>query len=751
MLRALCPGIVLVAGLALICRDASAGGVVGNGTPASCTESAFQAALAGGGTVSFDCGGGPVTVSITSTRTITVSTTIDGTGQQITLDGGGTTRLFVVPWVNGAAVVFRLRSLTLRNARAADVGAAIKLDHQDPSRATQLEIEDTNFLDNVAAQAGNDVGGGAIYSGSGTNLSGATPNRMTIRRCLFRGNRGGNGGAIGTIGGQFTIEDTRFENNQTHEQTGENAHGGALYVDGSSGGPQVLRRVSFVGNQAAGLGGAIHAWMYGLPSSMSIEDSVFVSNLSGSNGGAVFHMNGRLDVARSAFHDNAAFAQGGALWVRADGARPGDTPVTVANTTFYRNRASGCSTADNCWAVGGAIANSGASSLTLSHVTIAGNSAGWTGGGIASGSTNVSVRASIIASNSAANPYGISHNCTNTLPDAGFSLEWPGPATTNWNDYPCGFTRLDPRLGALSEAGTSHATLPPLPGSPAIDRVSNGCPPPSTDQRGTPRPQAGGCDSGAHEDQPSADVWVALQQAGGAAMAGRRYTYTVTAANTGPLANPTVLVQVDFPSEAASPPWSCVPAGGATCPAPGAGDIGTSLNLPAGASVTFTASGSWIDPGAKRQLVASVSASSAVADPVLANNSAVLTTAVEHRSRFHTVQPCRLVDTREAVGPRGGPALAGGQARSFPMAGACGIPVSAWALSLNVTVVGAEGAGHITLYPAGMPRPLASSLNFTAGRARANNAAVSLDAEGTLAVFTTHDTHLVIDVTGYYE
>ena len=44
------------------------------------------------------------------------------------------------------------------------------------------------------------------------------------------------------------------------------------------------------------------------------------------------------------------------------------------------------------------FANSGASSLTLSHVTVVGNSAGWTGGGIASDATNVSVRASIIDS-----------------------------------------------------------------------------------------------------------------------------------------------------------------------------------------------------------------------------------------------------------------------------------------------------------------------------------------------------------------
>jgi hypothetical protein len=38
-------------------QPARAAGVVGNGTPASCSASAFSAALLGGGTVTFNCGG----------------------------------------------------------------------------------------------------------------------------------------------------------------------------------------------------------------------------------------------------------------------------------------------------------------------------------------------------------------------------------------------------------------------------------------------------------------------------------------------------------------------------------------------------------------------------------------------------------------------------------------------------------------------------------------------------------------------
>ena len=48
--------------------------VVGDGTPASCTEAALQqavavAAVSGGGTIRFKCGTGPVTITLTATLT----------------------------------------------------------------------------------------------------------------------------------------------------------------------------------------------------------------------------------------------------------------------------------------------------------------------------------------------------------------------------------------------------------------------------------------------------------------------------------------------------------------------------------------------------------------------------------------------------------------------------------------------------------------------------------------------------------
>jgi len=66
---------------------------------------------------------------------------------------------------------------------------------------------------------------------------------------------------------------------------------------------------------------------------------------------------------------------------------------------------------------------------------------------------------------------------------------------------------------------------------------------------------------------------------------------------------------------------------------------------------------------------------------------------------LYTVAPCRVVDTRGSAGTNGGPALAANSDRTFEMLGQCGIPASAKAVSLNVTVTGATVGGSLALYP----------------------------------------------------
>ncbi len=125
-----------------------------------------------------------------------------------------------------------------------------------------------------------------------------------------------------------------------------------------------------------------------------------------------------------------------------------------------------------------------------------------------------------------------------------------------------------------------------------------------------------------------------------------------------------------------------------------------------------------------------------------------------HAASFFTMPPCRIVDTRNAAGPSGGPALAATQTRSFTIAGTCGIPGSATAVSANLTVIG-SAAGFVSLYPGNALPFGTSNLNFSAGQTRANNSVLMLatDGTGTVGVLNSSSTatNFLIDVNGYFQ
>jgi hypothetical protein len=125
-------------------------------------------------------------------------------------------------------------------------------------------------------------------------------------------------------------------------------------------------------------------------------------------------------------------------------------------------------------------------------------------------------------------------------------------------------------------------------------------------------------------------------------------------------------------------------------------------------------------------------------------------------TQFHTLAPCRITDTRNPAGPFGGPPLAAGAARNFPVAGICGVSATAKAVAVNVTVVQPSAAGFLTLYPAGTMAPSTSTLNFRAGIVRGNNAITPLGSGGQITVVYgvaagPATTHFLLDVTGYFE
>jgi hypothetical protein len=120
---------------------------------------------------------------------------------------------------------------------------------------------------------------------------------------------------------------------------------------------------------------------------------------------------------------------------------------------------------------------------------------------------------------------------------------------------------------------------------------------------------------------------------------------------------------------------------------------------------------------------------------------------------FVAIAPCRVADTRGNgfTGEFGPPSLPAGGLRDITIAGSCGIPASAAAVSANVTVTGTLGPGFIMAYPTGGAVPTVSTLNYVAGQTVANAAILPLGTAGKASfVAGVSGTDLIIDVNGYY-
>lgn len=177
---------------------------------------------------------------------------------------------------------------------------------------------------------------------------------------------------------------------------------------------------------------------------------------------------------------------------------------------------------------------------------------------------------------------------------------------------------------------------------------------------------------------------------------------------------------------------------------------GTVVTLTASASTGSTFSG-WSGGGCSGSGTCTVTMNSAAS--VMAAFSADGGGGGSAGARFVPVSPCRLVDTRNpgAYPISGAGFLEAGTSRSFALPGACGLPGSAVAYALNATVVPQKGTlGYLTLWPTGQPQPLVSTLNSPAGVTVANAAIVPAGIGGAVSAFVTHETQLILDVTGYF-
>lgn len=514
--------------------------IVGDGAPGSCTEASLRAALAGGGSISFNCGGAPLTITVSAPFEITApETTIDG-GGLITLRGQNS-RIFAhrTTGAQGSSALI-LRNLTITGGRASGAndaanGGAIAsvFAAANPAFKPALVVENVTFEDNdstvTSLTRGDayDYGGGAIYSQGGS---------VTVRNCRFIGNDANNGagGAIHVLQSGLIIEDSEFRNNSAIGARPQDSLGGAIYIDGLGGENGLFRvaRSIFASNRAYNSGGAIYVNMYENSSRAEVLDSAFVENAviggeraqGGAIGGGGSSLGGAtgnpaIVIERSLFSANSVRrtpgaggnpnedGSGGAL------AFPQRARLRIVNSTFEGNRAAGASFNAN----GGALyVVNHSDPFEIVNSTFANNSAGWVGGAISNSQINGQpggrVRNTLFVNNTAdngPNDWNIQQHCSSELAHDGRSLQFPPRLTGGnfFNDVTCfqgksapsqtGDPQFrNPQLQALADNGGPTRTMAITAASPAFNAGAD-CPP--TDQRGVARPQGAACDLGAFE------------------------------------------------------------------------------------------------------------------------------------------------------------------------------------------------------------------------------------------------------------
>jgi predicted outer membrane repeat protein len=325
--------------------------IVGNGTAASCTEAALNAALqvaesAGGGTIRFNCGPQPVSIALTTGVTevhgifahivMPPNTTLDGEGL-ITLDGTRTGTVVFVDTGTTAA----LRGLTIINGKGPDdlwapggianfgsltITASIVSANWSFFFWGTAGIWNTGFMTIVQSEISDNVGG---YAGSVANEG-----TLTIRDTTVADNWATEQGAgiNNKFGGILEIVNTAFVRNQSGDNSGGAIlNAGVLTVkrslfaenvswSGSGGaidnhGTLTVNDSMFAGNEAHhnGGGGAIQNW-----GALTVTGSTFSGNVAATYGGGIFTA-GALTIKGSIITHNTAFAGGGGIYLCTEG------------------------------------------------------------------------------------------------------------------------------------------------------------------------------------------------------------------------------------------------------------------------------------------------------------------------------------------------------------------------------------------------------------------------------------------------
>jgi hypothetical protein len=420
------PALIIAFGMSLVtltlwAHVALAGGVVGNGSPGSCTGDLLAVKLTGGGLVTFDCGG-PATLSLSNTQTIALDTTIDGSnnGAPITLTAPIFTSLF---HVNGG-VEFTLENLTVADVKQSNgtiynfgghvvVSGSTFLNNANGAILNEITgstiVAVGSLFSNTVGSAIGDYAGTAFITGSqfisnsnaiygsngvvsvansyfshnqgmygaGIEMNGSSTMVLTVTGSTFYSNTGTYGSAIyADIGATTYLSNNTFTANDGYETISLNwgasagvrilssaflnNTGGAVGGNGGTDIPLVIADTSFIDNDGGTNAGAINAGTF----STSLVHDTFIGNHTSSNFPGALNAGGPITITGSTFIDNVGLFAG-AMYLGNAG-----VPVfedRIANSLVQENQ----STSYN----GGGISVGPSTALLVSYVNVLSNTA----------------------------------------------------------------------------------------------------------------------------------------------------------------------------------------------------------------------------------------------------------------------------------------------------------------------------------------------------------------------------------------
>ena len=423
---------------------------------------------------------------------------------------------------NPGAIYVRDGSLDLRSCVVADnhggFGGGIRLVF-----STQVNITDSLFARNVADRIGGAIlNDGALTVnntrfvdneclGSAGALSSGCDTTTFLTDCVFENNSAQRAGALNYGDGDAGLRVTRcrFEGNSATEEGGAACMagggvfteaeflgnqsagiGGAIFLEGSDPSDANLEFLAcrFEGNQAGSDGGALAIRSDDTGACVRFSDSTVSSNQAGGSGGGLFadlSDIGSIEFAaeRTTFSGNTCSNDGGAIYGRR-------IDLELSNSTFSGNQANR----------GGAFHLQG--TFRVTHSTLAFNTAVRGGAFFLTGNTTGRIGASVLASNGGGtfalrNRIGAPPRALPLISD-GYNVVDDRSA---WANAAGDLRQAVVGLLPLGDYGGPTQTHALIPGSNALDRVPAALCTATEDQRGEPRPSGTGCDSGAFEDQ----------------------------------------------------------------------------------------------------------------------------------------------------------------------------------------------------------------------------------------------------------